>query len=80
MLIRGQGEVFVPSTPLRSDIVSGSGELSAVQGQPVLPDGGGGSSAREGQLLIDLLEQRFVINLREDFQFPTDGGVDDFPS
>ena len=44
MLIRGQGEP--------SGIVFGSESLASVQGQPVLPGGGGGSSVMLGQRIV----------------------------
>lgn len=44
MLMRGQGEP--------SGMVSGSWGDSSVQGQPVFPGGGGGSSASVGERIV----------------------------
>jgi hypothetical protein len=55
MLIRGQARL--------SDLASDRTELSAVQGQPVLPGGEGGSSLKVGQritLLLYLWVLKFV--------------------
>jgi len=39
-------------------IGSGSGGVSSVQGQPVLPEGGGGSCSRVGQRMLSSFGER----------------------